>query len=788
MSKKPLISFKVGVLLAIIITISFAIISLLLQDDQTLRMIFGDLSSPLIGLVVVISLSYAAYRSQGRMRIAWMLMTLGILSYALGDVAWAIIELGYNQNPFPSVADIFYLVFYPLFALGIYFLPRAKFSYLEELKIILEMGIVILTVGLIFWIFLIEPNLSNQEEFFPSMISITYIIGDFVLLFALMRLLYSKFKEEYYGPMILLGLGVIAFIVSDCIYSYQNLQGTYVSGGLLDVGWIIGLLVVGLAAYLHASDEKYDIYQYFKAFKLTQSNFTSYLPLIWALIAFTLLINIDRILDNPNIDLIEIIVGIIIFMVLIRQLLTEKALSLSEKNYRELVDNSLVGVYQTNLNGNILFANDSLAKIFELKSVKELKSLKIIDFYKTPSERNKIIHKLKKEGKLEQYELEMVSNTGKTINMLMSANLTGNTISGMLMDITQRKYTEMALQDNEEKYRTLFEANPNHTILVSSDGVILDANSSALRFSGLSAGELIGKNFSELGIFSADNLSFVREKFARALKGETLKPFQYQLINEKGEYSWIETQLVPIKKDEMANSILVIDTDITDRKNAMDRLKSSVNEKKILIKEIHHRVKNNMQIISSLLNLQIQHLNDDEEVATTVLKESQNRVMSMAMIHEKLYQSKDFTHIRFEDYIKRLLSDLFYSYDTSSDRVKLVVDVDDVNLNMETAVPCGLIISELFSNSLKYAFPDGREGEIRVTLKQIPDDEKKFLLTVNDNGVGMPPDLDFKNTTTLGLELVNSLTKQIDGEIELDRSHGTEFKIRFNELTYKKRI
>ncbi len=785
MSKKPLISFKFGVLLAIIITISFAIISLLLQDDQTLRMIFGDLSSPLIGLVVVISLSYAAYRSQGRMRIAWMLMTLGILSYALGDVAWAIIELGYNQNPFPSVADIFYLVFYPFFALGIYFIPRAKFSYLEELKIILEMGIVILTVGLIFWIFLIEPNLSNQEEFFPSMISITYIIGDFVLLFALMRLLYSKFKEEYYGPMILLGLGVIAFIVSDCIYSYQNLQGTYVSGGLLDVGWIIGLLVVGLAAFLQASDEKYNLYQYFKTLPLTQSNFTSYLPLIWALIAFLLLIQVDRIPYQPY---IEIIVGIIIFMVLIRQLLTEKELLISEKNYRELVDNSMVGVYQTNLKGDILFANESLVRIFKSESGEELKSQKIIDFYKNPSERKEIIHRLKKEGKLEQYELEMVSNTGETINMLMSANLTGDIISGMLMDITQRKYTEKALQDNEEKYRTLFEANPNHTILVSSDGVILDANSSALRFSGLSAGELIGKSFSELGIFSADNLSFAREKFSRALKGETLKPFQYQLINKKGEYSWIETQLVPIKKDGMTNSILVIDTDITDRKNAMDRLKSSVNEKKILIKEIHHRVKNNMQIISSLLNLQIQHLKDDEEVATTVLKESQNRVMSMAMIHEKLYQSKDFTHIRFEDYIKRLLSDLFYSYGTSSDQVKLVVDVDDVNLNMETAVPCGLIISELFSNSLKYAFPVGMEGEIRVTLKQTPDDEKKFLLTVSDDGEGLPQDLDFKNTSTLGLELVNNLTKQIDGEIKLDRSHGTKFEIRFNELTYKKRI
>jgi PAS domain S-box len=432
--------------------------------------------------------------------------------------------------------------------MGIYFIPREQFSRLEELKIILEMGIVILTVGLIFWIFLIEPNLSNQEDFFPSIISITYIIGDFVLLFALLRLLYSRFKEEYYGPMILLGLGIIVTIVSDCIYSYQNLLGTYISGGLLDAGWMIGLLLFGLSAFLHASNEKYDIYPYFKSLPLARSNLTSYLPLIWALIAFILLIHIDMILYQPNISLIEIIVGIIIFMVLIRQLLTEKALTLSEKNYRELVDNSLVGIYKTHLNGDIIFANESLARIFKSKSVEELKSKKIIDFYKNHSERKEIIHRLKKEGKLEQYELEMVSTTGETVNMLLSANLTGNIISGMLMDITQRKFTETALKDNEEKYRTLFEANPNHTILVSSDGVILDANSSAVRFSGLSTDELVGKNFSDLGIFSEENLSFVREKFSLALEGETLKPFQYRLINKKGKYSWIETQLVPIKK------------------------------------------------------------------------------------------------------------------------------------------------------------------------------------------------------------------------------------------------
>lgn len=157
------------------------------------------------------------------------------------------------------------------------------------------------------------------------------------------------------------------------------------------------------------------------------------------------------------------------------------------------------------------------------------------------------------------------------------------------------------------------------------------------------------------------------------------------------------------------------------------------------------------------------------------------------MIHEKLYLSKDFTHIRFEDYIKRLLSDLLYSYNTNLDQVKLVVDVEDVNLNMETAVPCGLIISELISNSLKYAFPEEKKGQIKVSLQQVPQDPR-FILTVADDGVGLPPDLDLKNITTLGLELVYNLTQQIDGEIELDRSQGTKFKIRFNELEYKKRI
>jgi two-component sensor histidine kinase len=159
--------------------------------------------------------------------------------------------------------------------------------------------------------------------------------------------------------------------------------------------------------------------------------------------------------------------------------------------------------------------------------------------------------------------------------------------------------------------------------------------------------------------------------------------------------------------------------DLTDIKNIENNLKASLNEKEILLREIHHRVKNNMQIISSLLNLQTEYVDDEE--AVNVLKESQNRVRSMAIIHEKLYQSKDLTHINFVDYIQSLVLNLFYSYDIDNTQIKPILKIEDISLNIETAVPCGLIISELISNSLKYAFPNRMNGEIIVSLKSEKD-------------------------------------------------------------------
>jgi two-component sensor histidine kinase len=232
--------------------------------------------------------------------------------------------------------------------------------------------------------------------------------------------------------------------------------------------------------------------------------------------------------------------------------------------------------------------------------------------------------------------------------------------------------------------------------------------------------------------------------------------------------------------DEKGNPIRAIGTaqDITERKHAEEQIKASLREKEVLLREIHHRVKNNMQIISSLLNLQAGYIEDKRYLE--MFKESQNRIYTMSLVHEKLYRSKDFTKINFKDYIHNLANGVFQSYSSRSGNILLKLNIENVELGIDSAIPCGLIINELVTNSLKYAFPDEKKGEIKIVLVNINGNE--YELTVSDNGIGIPEDLDFRKTETLGLHLVSSLAEyQLSGKIKLDRSRGTEFSIRFGD-------
>jgi two-component sensor histidine kinase len=200
----------------------------------------------------------------------------------------------------------------------------------------------------------------------------------------------------------------------------------------------------------------------------------------------------------------------------------------------------------------------------------------------------------------------------------------------------------------------------------------------------------------------------------------------------------------------------------------------------VLLKEIHHRVKNNLQVVSSLLNLQSRYIEDEQTLQ--MFRESQSRVKSMALIHERLYRAQDLARVDFGQYVQTLTRDLFRSYRANAESVALRVDVEDVFLGVDTAIPCGLIINELVSNALKYAFPDDEDGPIwggEVHVELAPDDGQ-YVLAVRDNGVGFPDGLDFQNTETLGLRLVATLVEQLRGTVELHSDDGTEFEIRFD--------
>ena len=220
-----------------------------------------------------------------------------------------------------------------------------------------------------------------------------------------------------------------------------------------------------------------------------------------------------------------------------------------------------------------------------------------------------------------------------------------------------------------------------------------------------------------------------------------------------------------------------------------ERLKRSIIEKEVLLKEIHHRVKNNMQIIYSLLSLQSRHIKDKNILK--MLQESQNRVRSMALLHEKLYQSKDLAMIEFGDYIRKLVYGLFHTYAVSSDTIILKINAENIYLDINTAIPCGLIINELVSNSLKHAFPEdkgwNKNGETKgqIYIKLTSHKKDNFTLIIRDNGVGFPKDLDFRSTQTLGLQLVNTLVKQLEGSIKLRQKDGTSFKIEFIPIKRK---
>ncbi len=343
-------------------------------------------------------------------------------------------------------------------------------------------------------------------------------------------------------------------------------------------------------------------------------------------------------------------------------------------------------------------------------------------------------------------------------------------------EIKERKQVEEALRESENKNRILLEAIPDSMFILSENGTYHDFRSKNDDLLSMLPDEIIGKNISNIGL-SPNDLDLFFKHITSALKTNNLQDFEYEL-SKSSEMSQFESRIVKLNDQE----VLCIVRDITEKKLIEDKVNKSLKEKDVLLQEIHHRVKNNLQIVSSLLSLQSRYIEETESVE--IFRDSQSRIKSMALVHEKLYQSGDLTRIDLAEYVPDLVSDLFRSYCVNYNQVQFKVNSENISLDINTAIPCGLIINELVTNSIKHAFQGIIEGEIIIELKYEDDCLK---MKVQDNGVGFPEEVNLNNIKTLGLQLVISLTKQLDGSIELITEGGTCFNIRFKEQASMKK-
>jgi PAS domain S-box-containing protein len=347
----------------------------------------------------------------------------------------------------------------------------------------------------------------------------------------------------------------------------------------------------------------------------------------------------------------------------------------------------------------------------------------------------------------------------------------GILVISIIRDITDRLRTEA-------KFRGFLEAAPDAVVVIDQAGKIVLVNTLTEKMFGYRREEMIG-NTVELLVPVRYIPSHVkhRQDFFKDPKTRPMGAGQELAGKRKdGSEFPVEISLSPLETEQGVLVISII-RDISERKRAEEQIKTSLREKEFLLKEIHHRVKNNLQVTSSLLKLQSGYIEDAR--VREMFAEGQNRIRSMALVHEMLYQSNDLSRINFTEYVKSLGALLFRSFGVDTNLVHFNVEADDVFLSIDKAVPCGLILNELLSNCLKHAFPSGQKGEINIKIDS--HSSEKFSIVVSDNGIGLPGDLNLEHRDSLGLRLVHRLVGQLDGVIEMINGHGTTFKILFTE-------
>lgn len=483
----------------------------------------------------------------------------------------------------------------------------------------------------------------------------------------------------------------------------------------------------------------------------------------------------------------------------------QQKLQESEENYKSLIEHTPDGILIHDEKGEVIYANPAALNLVGLGSLEEAQNTNLFN-YVQPEDHEKIkmrkaemnknsptpfleIKILRKDGKIIEAEtktsrivykgkpaVEVVLHDVALQRQLereqMRYQLEEESNRELKREIAAHIRTRQRLNANQKYIRLLIDSSLDMIFACDHNGKITEFNQAAQNIFGYTPAEVLNKHISvlyadkelsdKIGDYIFEDGNFAGEVMHVKKNGQTFS-------------AYISAALLKNEKGELLGT-MSISRDITRIKEAEEQLRKSVHEKEILLKEIHHRVKNNLQVISSILKLQSSYVKDPKII--DLLKECRNRISSMAFIHATLYMTKDFTNINFAEYIANLAGNLQQSYTGSDKKILLRLDIPKLYLHIDDAIPCGLIVNELLSNSFKYAFEKKKSGAIGISVKV---KKENIILAIWDDGGGIPKNVDYRNTESLGLQLVISLVEQLRGTIKLERGKGTKYVIEFKK-------
>lgn len=451
----------------------------------------------------------------------------------------------------------------------------------------------------------------------------------------------------------------------------------------------------------------------------------------------------------------------------------------SELRYHLLFDRAADAIFIHDPEGSILIANDTAA-ILSGYPVKKLQELRMQDMGIVPEDgfasgRNTGV--LSKGQIL--FESLLMTRSGVPLPVEVSSKVieyeTRPAILSTIRDITERRHAEIALRESETRYMMIGDLIPFGVWSCDAKGNYTYLSGSFLSLLGTTLDEIRKNGW--LHLLPREDYDRTAADWKQCVQTGSFWDYEYRIMDRNKRLFIVLSRGAPhTDSTGRITSWVGLHIDITERKRYEERLESSLREKEVIIKEVHHRVKNNMQVISGFLDLQSNYISDP--VAIEKLGESQRRVRTMALVHEKLYQAKNLGVINAADYIKSLISDLMNASSLAT-TVEISVDVDDVTMNLDMAIPCGLIINELVTNTLKHAFDNRPEGKLSVALHHRPD--HTFSLVVEDNGAGLPADFETRSRSSLGMQLVGVLVHQLGGNLQAGGTTGARFEIVFPE-------